>query len=140
MEYYPVKLDLRLDWSEMDLFGHVNNVSYFKYVQASRVNYWDAIGLTQLFKETKVGAILASTSCNFLKELHFPGNITVQVKLDFIKNTSFGLKHQILNKHGEVAAEAKDVLVMFDFTKNEKVPIPENIRLQIVKLEGKLPA
>jgi acyl-CoA thioester hydrolase len=135
MENYPVKLKLRLDWSEMDLFGHVNNVSYFKYVQASRVNYWDAIGLTQLFKESKVGAILASTSCNFLKPLHFPGEITVQVGLDFIKNTSFGLNHQILNEHGEVAAEAKDVLVMFDFAKNEKVPIPENIRKQIKALE-----
>src|SRR5688572_26327229 len=131
MENYPVKLKLRLDWSEMDLFGHVNNVSYFKYVQASRVNYWEAIGLTQLFQETKVGAILASTGCNFLKPLHFPGEILIQAKLDLIKNTSFGLKHQILNDKGEVAAEAKDVLVMFDFARNEKVPIPEEIRLNI---------
>lgn len=136
MEHYPVKLKLRLDWSEMDLFGHINNVSYFKYVQASRVNYWEAIGLTQLFQETKIGAILASTGCNFLKELHFPGEITVQVKLDFIKNTSFGLRHQILNERGEVAAEAKDVLVMFDFNKNEKAAIPDNIRAAIEKLEN----
>ncbi|KAA9341020.1 acyl-CoA thioesterase [Adhaeribacter soli] len=136
METYPVKLQIRLDWSEMDMFGHINNVSYFKYIQASRVNYWDAIGLSRLFKETKVGAILASTSCNFLKELHYPGSITVQVKLDFIKNTSFGLKHQILNEQGEVAAEAKDVLVMFDFNKNEKVAIPEEIRSAIEKLQG----
>ena len=136
MEAFPVKLQIRLDWSEMDMFGHINNVSYFKYIQASRVNYWDAIGLSQLFQETKVGAILASTSCNFLKELHYPGNITVQVKPDFIKNTSFGLHHQILNEKGEVAAEAKDVLVMFDFMKNEKVAIPEEIRSGIEKLQG----
>ncbi|MBK0401558.1 acyl-CoA thioesterase [Adhaeribacter sp. BT258] len=140
MENYPVKLNIRLDWSEMDLFGHINNVSYFKYIQASRVNYWDAIGLTQLFKATKTGAILASTNCNFLKGLHYPGEITVQVKLDFVKNTSFGLKHQLLNEHGQVAAEAKDVLVMFDFAKNEKVPIPENIRAQMTRLEEELPA
>src|SRR6478609_3752156 len=131
MENFPVKLELRLDWSEMDLFGHVNNVSYFKYVQASRVNYWEAIGLTNLYKETNIGAILASTACQFKKPLHFPGNITVQVRLDFLKNTSFGLKHQILNEQGEVAAEARDVMVMYDFTKNEKVEIPEGLRKKI---------
>jgi acyl-CoA thioester hydrolase len=137
MENYPVKLELRLDWSEMDLFGHINNVSYFKYIQASRVNFWEAIGLTQLFKQTQVGAILASSACQFKKPLHFPGNITVHVKLDFLKNTSFGLKHQILNEHGEVAAEAQDVLVMFDFGRNEKVPVPETIKKQIEVLESR---
>jgi acyl-CoA thioester hydrolase len=136
METYPVKLQIRLDWSEMDMFGHINNVSYFKYIQASRVNYWDAIGLSRLFQKTKVGAILASTGCQFLKELHYPGEITIQASLDFIKNTSFGLKHQLLNEQGEVAAEAKDVLVMFDFNKNEKVAIPEEIRSAIEKLQG----
>lgn len=135
MENFPVKLELRLDWSEMDMFGHVNNVSYFKYVQASRVNYWEAIGLTKLFQETNIGAILASTSCQFKRPLHFPGNITVQAKLDFLKNTSFGLKHQILNEQGEVAAEAQDAMVFYDFTKNEKMPIPEELRRKIEELE-----
>jgi len=40
MSVFPSKLPIRIDWSEMDLFGHVNNVMYFKYIQASRVNYW----------------------------------------------------------------------------------------------------
>jgi acyl-CoA thioester hydrolase len=137
MENYPVKLNLRLDWSEMDMFGHVNNVAYFKYVQASRVNYWEAIGLSQLYRETKVGAILASTGCNFLKPLHFPGTITVQARIEFIKNSSFGLHHQLLNEQGEVAAEAHDVLVTYDFEKNVKVLFPEAIRRKAEEIEGR---
>lgn len=137
MENYPVKLDLRLDWSEMDLFGHVNNVSYFKYVQASRVNYWEQIGLSQLFQETKVGAILASTGCQFKKPLHFPGNITVQARISYIRNSSFGLQHQILNAAGEVAAEAEDVLVIYDFAANRKVPFPEALRKNAEIIEGR---
>ncbi len=27
----PIILTLRIDWSEMDLFGHINNVMYAKY-------------------------------------------------------------------------------------------------------------
>ena len=50
---FPFTLQLRLDWSEMDLFGHINNVSYFKYIQASRVHYWEQSGISKLFEEKK---------------------------------------------------------------------------------------
>lgn len=70
MNLFPVKLPLRIDWADMDLFGHVNNVAYFKYVQASRVNYWEVSGLQTGFKETRVGPILLSTGCQFIKPLY----------------------------------------------------------------------
>lgn len=73
MEHFPVKLPLRIDWSEMDLFGHVNNVAYFKYIQASRVNYWEVTGLVDMFATNKLGPILLSTSCKFIKPLRYPG-------------------------------------------------------------------
>ncbi len=137
MEQFPVTLSLRLDWSEMDMFGHINNVSYFKYIQASRVNYWETIGLTQLHSQMSIGPMLASASCRFIKPLHYPGYITVQAGVNFMKNTSFGIHHRILNAEGEIAAEAEDVIVMFDFTKNEKVTIPSEIRTLIENLQGR---
>lgn len=121
-------LELRIDWSEMDLFGHVNNVAFMKYVQAGRVNYWEKIGLTQMHLEQKQGPMLASTGCTFLKPLHYPGNIIIEASLKFIKTTSFGLQHRIMNEKKEICAEAHDVVVMFDFGRNEKMPIPESIR------------
>lgn len=137
MHTYPVKLNLRLDWSEMDIFGHINNVSYFKFVQASRVNYWEAIGLTQLHNNMQIGPMLASTTCNFKKPLFYPGNIVVEASVSFIKNTSFGIEHRILNADGEVAATAQDVVVLFNFQTNEKQPMPDSIRMQIEQLEGR---
>ena len=99
MEQFPVKLPLRIDWSEMDLFGHVNNVAYFKYIQASRVNYWEVSMLTALFGEKRIGPILLSTGCQFIKPLFYPGNIVVESRIEFIKNTSFGIHHRILNQY-----------------------------------------
>jgi hypothetical protein len=32
MEPFSLKLELRIDWSEIDLFGHVNNLSIQKYI------------------------------------------------------------------------------------------------------------
>lgn len=133
---FPIKLPLRIDWSEMDLFGHVNNVSYFKYIQASRVNYWEAAGLTD-FRETHIGPILLSTGCQFIKPLHYPGSIIIQARIEFIKNTSFGIHHQILNDQGDICAEAHDVIVMYDFKKNEKVAVSEGFREKVREIEGK---
>ena len=125
------QLSLRIDWSEMDLFGHVNNVAFMKYVQAGRVNFWEEIGLTQMHAATGKGPMLAATGCTFLKPLHYPGNITVETRLEFIKTTSFGLHHQILNEEKQVAAEAHDVVVMFDFNANEKMEIPAELRARM---------
>ncbi len=137
MHNFPVKLPLRIDWSEMDLFGHVNNVTYFKYIQASRVNYWELSGLAGSFSKTKIGPILLSTSCQFLTPLFYPGNIVVECRIEFIKNTSFGIHHRILNEQSQVAAEAHDVIVNFDFNKNEKSAISEQFRKAAEDIEGR---
>ena len=121
----------------MDLFGHVNNVAYFKYIQASRVNYWERTGLAASFSETNIGPILLSTSCQFLKPLYYPGNIIVTATIEFIKTTSFGIHHKIWNGQNELAAEAHDVIVNFDFNKNEKLPISQAFRDAVMQLEGK---
>ncbi|MES2617738.1 MAG: acyl-CoA thioesterase [Bacteroidota bacterium] len=137
METFNTSLTLRIDWSELDLFGHVNNVEFFKYIQASRVNYWDSIGLTYLFTESKLGPMLASTECQFKKPLFYPGEITVLAKVDFIKNSSFGLTHAIVDQHGDVAATGKDIVVYYDYNNHHKLALPDYIRERIYQREQK---
>lgn len=134
---YPVQLQLRIDWSELDYFGHVNNVSFFKYIQAARVNYWQEIGLFQSHKVTNIGPMLASCKCDFKQPLFFPGQVTIRSSVSFIGNTSFGISHQLFNEKEELVALAEDVLVMFDFNLNQKAIISEEWRNVIEKLEGK---
>ncbi len=134
---YPkqITLTLRIDWSELDLFGHVNNVAFMKYVQAARVNYWEQIGLYKLYTDNKHVPMLASTHCEFKKPLFYPGEVIIHSQMDFIKNSSFGISHQLYNSDNELAAEAKDVMVMFDFVKNEKLPFPDAIKNLVEKLD-----
>jgi acyl-CoA thioester hydrolase len=133
---FPVTLHIRLDWSEMDLFGHINNVSFFKYIQAARVNYWETVGIDSQNTEG-IGQMLLSASCNFKSPLFYPGNIIIRSSVTFIRNTSFGIAHVILNENGEVAAEAEDVIVMYDFDNHKKVNIPDAIRMKIEEVEKK---
>lgn len=124
MKNLKSELKIRIDWSDMDLFGHVNNVAFFKYIQASRVNFWEKYTLDEVFKKTNVGPILASTACQYKQPLFYPGDIIIKCNLVFTKTTSFGLHHTILNQNNQVAAEADDVIVWYDFNKNQKSELP----------------
>lgn len=137
MNGFSTKLELRIDWSEIDLFGHVNNVAILKYVQAARVNYAENIGLMQSQAETKIGPILASTSCQFRKPLFYPGQVTIYSNIDYIRNTSLRMQHEIYNDNSEIAAVAQDIIVLFDFCQNTKLTISKDIREKIEKIEGK---
>lgn len=134
---HPTTLQLRIDWSELDLFGHVNNISFFKYIQAARVNYWEQIGLNKSYKETNIGPMLASCKCDFKSPLFFPGTVTIHSRVDFIKNTSFGISHQLFDQNGQLVAEALDIIVLFDFNQNIKQEIAADLRAAIETLEDR---
>ncbi len=135
MEGYNTELELRIDWSEMDLFGHVNNVAFFKYIQSARVNYGELIGMSFMHNNSNTGPILASSSCQFKQALYYPGNIKIYSKIGFVKTTSFSMQHIIVNDQVEIAAEAEDIIVLYNFTKHEKCAIPKPILEAIVKRE-----
>jgi acyl-CoA thioester hydrolase len=136
MDAFSTSMEIRIDWSELDSIGHVNHLAIMKYVQAARVNYLERVGMMPFCAASGMGPIMASTSCQFKKELHYPGRIVVKSKAGHLKNTSFQMKHVILNELQEIVAEAHDVIVMFDFKKRAKHPIPEHYRRQIEAIEG----
>ncbi len=126
-----ITLILRIDWSELDAFGHVNNVMFYKYLQAARVRFWEQIGLYEQYKSEGIAPLLASATVDFKKPLMYPGNVTIQSTVAFVKNTSFGLEYSLLNDNNEIVALGRDAMVLYDFNKNEKLSIPDDLRMNI---------
>jgi len=131
-----IELALRIDWSDLDVFGHVNSLSFLRYLQAARVHYWEQIGLYQSFLATRRGPMLASVRCDFRKPLFYPGCVAVRTRIAFIRTTSFGLAYTLVDGAGDVAAEASDVMVMFDYAVGEKMPFPAVFRDRIAALDA----
>ena len=133
---FPVKIKLRIDWSEIDIFGHVNNVTYYKYIQAARVEYVEKLGMMQTHRETNIGPTLASCKCDF--KFHY---ISLENhcsnKVDFIKTQVLVSAIRLLTTKNQIAAEAQDILVMLDFNTNKKVRISDELRKKIEELEKK---
>jgi acyl-CoA thioester hydrolase len=133
MKGFSRKLEMRIDWSELDAFGHVNNLSIMKYVQAARMVCLDAVGLMQSKSAEGIGPILASINCQFRKPLFYPGLVTVYSRVDDIKNTSFRIQYEVYNDKAEIAAEAKDIIVLFDFNRQAKMAISEDLRKRLIE-------
>lgn len=125
---FPLEIELRIVWSDLDVYEHVNNVNIIRYLQSARVNIWELSGLYKSYKETNRGPLLVSSKVDFKKSLFYPGNITIKSRVGYIKNSSFSLEHIILNAQGEICIEAKDVAVCFDFTTEKTYQIPDKLR------------
>lgn len=134
MECFPASTRLRIDWSETDIFGHINNLEIMKYAQTARVRLLEEFGLMQSFHEVKKGPTLASIKCQFIKPIFYPGEITVYSRVELIKRTSFGFEHFICNEKGETAAQVNEIIVYFDFLNKTKLPLPDDIRSKIEEI------
>jgi len=128
MSDFKLSLTLRIDWSEMDTYMHVNNVNFMKYMQSARVQFWEVTGLSAMYQKTKKGPMLVSTKCDFKHPLFFPGDVTIKTKVAFVKNSSFGLYHELYNHNGVLCAEGNDVAVCFDFNTDTTFQITEELR------------
>ncbi|MDR1585569.1 MAG: acyl-CoA thioesterase [Prevotellaceae bacterium] len=126
-----LKTEIIVDWSELDAFGHVNNLQIMKYAQTARVHFLESLGLMQQFIKDKKGPILAAINTQFLRPLFYGGRVTVETKVTGIGNTSMKIHHRIVNDKGSVVAEVEDVIVYYDFLKDSKLPITPEIREKI---------
>jgi acyl-CoA thioester hydrolase len=132
---FKTSLQLRVDWADLDLFGHVNNVAFFRFFQAARVSYCDKIGLSSL-NLTPVSFMVASSQCQFIKAIGYPDHIQVYTKAEHLKNTSFRLSHLITNSKNEVCADGADIIVVYDHSAKKKISIPDQVRKAIELIEN----
>lgn len=123
-----LEVTIKIDWSDLDVYEHVNNVSIIRYLQTARVNFWELSGLYESYKKTNRGPMLVSTTCNFKKSLFYPGTILIKSRVAYVKNSSFAIEHIILNTEGVVFVQAKDVAVCFDFNTAKTFAVPQEIR------------
>jgi acyl-CoA thioester hydrolase len=45
LSVYPVIYDQKVAWGDMDAFGHVNNVQYYRYIESSRILYMENVNI-----------------------------------------------------------------------------------------------
>jgi acyl-CoA thioester hydrolase len=138
-DQFPVVIDWPIHWGDQDLFGHVNNVVYFRWLESARVAYLDRIGLARLHGDENIGPILAAIGCNFRRQIEYPDTVRIGTRVTRIGNTSMTIEHAVWStaQSGELAADGTSTVVIFDYPTQRPVRVSDEIRTKIESLEGK---
>ena len=133
---FPVVVPVPVGWGDMDAFGHVNNVVYFRYFEAARIEYLTRVGWMAAKETTGVGPIVHSTQARFRKALTYPDVIRVGGRAAEIHADRVVIEHVVVSdRHDAVAAEGQVVVVNFDYRAGVKAAIPAAMRATILDLE-----
>ena len=128
---YPVHIELKVQWGDMDAFNHVNNVMYFRYFESARLAYFERIGVMDKSNNNQVAPILAETSCRYRLPLNYPDTILVGARV--IENHSHGflMEYAIYSQsHKAVSSIGTGRIVMLNYKTHEKVAVnKETIKL-----------
>jgi acyl-CoA thioester hydrolase len=111
----------RVRFRDCDSLGHVNNAVYLTYLEEARVDLRNEFG----FDWTQM--ILARCEIDFRDQVSVGEVVEVTMWPTRVGNKSFDLAYEL--KVGDrIVAEAKTVLVAFDYERGESVPLRDDWR------------
>jgi len=137
---FPVLLRIPIHWGDMDALGHVNNARYFTYFESARFAYFREIHIGPLREAPDQGPVLASTRCDFRRQLHYPAEIDIGARVARIGTTSFTMEYAIFDHGtGDLVANGEGVLVWVDYDEGVPIPVPDAVRIRIQEIEDRRP-
>lgn len=133
LENSPVVYEQKVAWGDMDAFGHVNNVMYYRYVESARIAYFDALNIFSY----DVNTVIASSQCKYLKPVFYPDTLHIGIRVEELRNSAMRMSYTLFSeKHNDVVAIAEAVVVFVDKVEMKKTQMPKEIREKIIKLEA----
>ena len=130
---YPIIHEQTVAWGDMDAFGHVNNVQYYRYIESARIAYLMALNIF----ENDILTVVASSQCKYLRPVFYPDVLYIGARIEELRNSAFRMHYTLWSQaQNQVVATGEAVLVCVDKQTSQKVNIPELIRNRIIQLEA----
>jgi acyl-CoA thioester hydrolase len=121
------EIHVSVRFGETDALGHINNTSYFIYLEEARIRFIEALGFKMNVNQWNF--ILASTKCDFISQGYFNQQLVIKTYVSKIGTKSFHLEHEIHSADtNELIAHGNAVMVYFDFDKQKSEPLPELLK------------
>lgn len=130
MERFPFVHRELARFSDLDPMGHVNNAVYMTWIENARIAFLRHLGAFDEPDTQGMAMILARAEIDFRAPLGFGAEVEIGVRTSRLGTKSFDLEYEL--RTGErVVAEAKTVLVAYDYETNESREIPDEWRRQL---------
>lgn len=127
-EHFPFFLSLATRWADNDMYGHVNNVTYYSYFDTAANQL--LIQHCGFHPQTadQIGLVVSS-SCQFKQEISYPENIEVGVAIQRLGQSSIQYRLAIFKHHHvEPAAVGEFTHVFVARLTRKSTPISHEMR------------
>ncbi|RKG35475.1 acyl-CoA thioesterase [Acinetobacter guerrae] len=121
-------LNIQTRWADNDIYGHVNNVTYYSYFDTAANSLLIQHAGFDIHQSPIIGLVVDS-ACSFFQELSFPESIEVGVAIAKIGNSSLRYELAIFKQHHiEPSAQGHFVHVFVDRENRKSTAVPDAMR------------
>ncbi len=132
---FSFSTDIKIRFSETDMFGHVNNVSPFIYFEEARTDYFNEL---QYLLNDSSGSIpiVADLQCDYHKELYFGNTLKLYVKVNSTGNSSLDIHYLGINENDEICLTGRGALVNIDPQTKKAVPLDDRLKEKMLETKS----
>lgn len=123
-------------WMDNDVYGHVNNVVYYSWIDTAVNRFLIDRGLLEIGRSEVVG-IVAETGCRYIAQMAYPDAATVGLAVVALGRSSVRYRAGVFrNDEATASADGHFVHVYVDRATMRPVPIPDFIRAEMNKISN----
>ncbi|MGM0563575.1 MAG: acyl-CoA thioesterase [Pseudomonadota bacterium] len=131
---YPHFHTLQTRWMDNDVYGHVNNVTYYSYFDTAVNEYLIAQGALDI-ENSRVIGLVVETGCRYSAPVAFPEVLDIGVRVAKLGNSSVRYEIGVFRQGEELAsAEGFFIHVYVDRTSNKPVPLPDALHTALERI------
>ncbi|MDH2413084.1 thioesterase family protein [Nocardioides sp. CER19] len=125
---YPHHAELTTRWMDNDVYGHVNNVTYYSYFDTVANEYLIQHGGLDIERSPVIGLVVES-GCSYHAPVSYPQRLRAGLRVDRLGNRAVTYGIAIFSGDSDDAvAHGHFVHVFVDRATRTSVPIPDKIR------------
>ncbi len=115
-------------WGDMDAMGHVNNTSYFRYMETIRIDWMRSVNAMP--NPLGEGPVIVNAFCNFYKQLEYPGEVLTRMYASDPGRTTFETWTTLerVGEPGVIYAAGGATAIWVDFPKQKAIDLPPWLR------------
>ena len=115
-------------WGDMDAMGHLNNGSYFRYMETIRIEWFLSAGMPP--DPTGEGPVIVNAFCNFYKQLEYPGDVLTKMYVSDPGRSTFETwcTMERLDSPGVICAAGGATTIWVDFPAQKSKTMPDRLR------------
>ena len=127
---FSFSVDVKVRFSETDMYGHMNNTVPFTYFEYARIEFLQSTGLVKDWdsKKAETFIVVADLQCDFLQQVYFNETIQIHVKAASVGKSSIDLHYLATNAKGQPVFTGRGALVQMDPTTGKSVAFTDEER------------